>query len=169
MEFTQLQATDNLIPVIELINAAYRGTGGQNRWTTEAHLVAGQRLSLEGLKHLLLQDNVVLTVAHSERDLLGCITSTYLGKIVEFGAFAVQPSRHDSGIGKQLLAHAESRARPLCSMFQVEVVSQNHALIEFYSRRGYRSTGERAPYPVELNVGTPLDDEIDLVIMQKPA
>ena len=62
----------------------------------------------------------------------------------------VSPDAQASGIGKQLMAAAEQIARDWqCWVMTMTVIPQRHELIAFYERRGYRSTGETEPFPMD--------------------
>ena len=42
MKFIKKTVQKGLNEIVDLVNAAYRGTGGEKRWTTEAHFGAGR-------------------------------------------------------------------------------------------------------------------------------
>ena len=83
----------------------------------------------------------------------------------------VMPNPASSGTGyiqiNSLLQYAEAYARDWHHRFQVCVVSQNTALIDFYRRRGYRPSGDRLPYPVGQGVGTPKVAALTLTVLVK--
>lgn len=154
--------------LIALINGAYRGTGGKGRWTTEAHLIAGERIKAEHIRKMLDDPAVSIFGAFSKGRLVGCISTSVQDDLVEFGTFAVEESQQGQGLGKRLLAYAERNASQLGkSLFQVTVVSRNERLLAFYQRRGYRLTGERVEYPSELGVGQPKEAGISLLVLRK--
>ena len=167
LQFRGLNAADSPAALLNLINSAYRGTDGAGRWTTEAHLVAGDRISERDLQVLLVDPQLHWLLAESSGEVCGCIAIKQYPDVTELGTFAIAPSLQGTGLGKQLLAQAESIAQSRLLPLQVTVVSLNSALIQFYQRRGYQDTGLRLPYPVEQNVGTPLQAGIELVVLQK--
>jgi len=153
--------------LVALINSAYRGVEGAGRWTTEHHLVAGDRIDLNALETLINDSSCEFVVAEEDEQIWGCIALKYLGDRVEFGTFAVHPERHGAGLGSLLLAYAEDRARTRVAAFQVAVVSKNRALIQFYERRGYVYSGDSIAYPVHANVGEPKAPDLCLVVLSK--
>lgn len=170
MTFTLLTTACDVDALAQLINRAYRGSEGSGRWTTEQHLVEGERIQPEQLRELLQRNDVELLAALDEAENpIACISIHYLTEVAEFGTFAVDPQRHGSGLGKQLLAQAEQHASRKRQRFQVEVVNQNSALRNFYQRRGYQLTGETMPYPVQAGVGLPKIDGLHLQVLQKQA
>ena len=153
--------------IVTLINAAYRGTTGQGRWTSEAHLIQGDRIRAEALSHMILNNHMALYVGLLDERIISCIALKQIGHITEFGTFAVEPELQGLGYGKALLDFAEHIASAYSHLFQVVVVSQNTDLIHFYKRRGYVETGVKLPYPVDQHVGDPVISNIDLTVMQK--
>lgn len=157
-----------------LVNDAYRGESGEGRWTTEAHLVSGPRITVDAIVDMIFSADITLFAILGERAALGCIAITPLDNgVLELGCFAVTPTLHGRGTGKVLLKFAEDYCRRAGSSFslacfQITVVRENAALIDFYRRRGYSVTQARKHYPVDQGVGTPLVADLDLVVMQKP-
>lgn len=161
----------------QLINDAYRGISGAGRWTTEHHLVEGDRINPQDL-NAALEDPafeliIALTVDNNadgrlEGRIVACIGAKLLENTCEFGTFAVLPELHGRGLGKTLLAYAEERQQARCGMFQVVVVEANSDLIRFYEKRGYTMADEHMPYPTHLNVGKPKLSALKMVVLRKP-
>lgn len=167
MKYLQKTDYNDLDKILALINTAYRGLGGERRWTTEAHLIEGDRLDQDGLRALISSDNSQFYVGYLANEPACCITITQYGKTAEFGCFAVDPNLHGLGYGKALLNFAEACARPYSTLFQVTVVSQNTQLLDFYKRRAYVDTGQTQAYPTQQNVGKPKIPNIELRVLQK--
>jgi ribosomal protein S18 acetylase RimI-like enzyme len=142
MKYRQLSCQDTLDELVELVNAAYRGITGTRRWTTEAHLVQGDRLQKVDLERQVASGEIALYTGYRDEKPVCCIALKRDDQVTEFGMFAVDPELHCLGFGKQLLDMAESEARPYSRLFRVSVVTQNVDLIRFYERRGYSRTGE---------------------------
>lgn len=167
MKYVQKTDLNDLDAIVDLVNSAYRGLDGSKRWTTEAHLVQGDRLTKNDLRRLISDNDSEFYVSYIDGNLVGCIAVKRYGPITEFGTFAVDPNLHALGYGKDLLNFAESKASSYSSVFQVTVVSQNSDLVRFYQRRGYKETGQRLAYPTDQNVGKPKVKNIDLIVLQK--
>jgi ribosomal protein S18 acetylase RimI-like enzyme len=80
----------------------------------------------------------------------------------------VAPHLQNSGIGKQLLAAAESYARThQCSFIVMSVISVRSELIQWYERHGYRKTGETKPFPMhDQRFGIP-KQHLEFLILEK--
>ena len=85
-----------------------------------------------------------------------------------FGMFAIDPTIHGGGLGKQLIAEAERRVRELWDANQMvmTVINLRTELIDWYKRRGYRLTGATLPFPFSDNTGETTRD-FHLVEMRK--
>ena len=157
----------NSVRLCKLINQAYRGSSGDQRWTSENHLIEGDRITLDDLHADIDSDSVDVIAGVEEGEILCCIAIKYGKEETEFGSFAVAPSLHGKGIGKQTFAYAENQARDRSKRFRVDVVSDNLALVDFYIKRGYVDTGERIPFPTNLDVGQPKKSDLTLTVLIK--
>ena len=168
LQFQIETCSDHITQLTSLINQAYRGKEGLNRWTTEHHLVKGQRIHEHQLMECILDVDTILYSAWRSQELAGCICLKPVnGDTIEFGTFAVSPSLHGHGLGSSLLEYAERQASKHYRYFQVCVVSLNQNLIAFYQRRGYQITGDTLPYPVHAEVGIPMHEDTTLTLLKK--
>lgn len=129
-----------------IIEAAYRGTGG---WTSEVHLVSGNRISQQEI-HDLIADPEVSLLAATDDDgtLLGCCYSAAHGADAEFGLFAVDPAVQATGCGKALLAaQVEVQRRRGARNLFIYVLQGRPELVAWYRRRGFVDTGETTDFP----------------------
>jgi len=80
------------------------------------------------------------------------------------GLLTVEPSLQASGLGRRLLAAAETEAvaRFAARRMEMTVIHRRAELIAWYERRGYRPTGETRPFPVD-----PPRPELDFVVLEK--
>lgn len=86
------------------------------------------------------------------------------------GMFAVDPAIQASGLGRIILAEAESRVRRRwdAQSLVITVISLRTELISWYERRGFRLTGATAPFPYEdQRFGVPLRDDLEFVELEK--
>ncbi|KAK3303751.1 uncharacterized protein B0T15DRAFT_513890 [Chaetomium strumarium] len=159
-----------------LVQSAYRGNESRLGWTNEADLLAGDRISVEGiLAKITHPEGAVLlataTTAHTsssaangaaaeegeeEEVLIACCeVLRRTPETAYFGMFAVSPRRQGGGVGKQVLAHAEEHCK---------------RLIAWYLRRGYRRTGEEVAFPyadLARTGGVALREDLHMVILAK--
>ncbi len=147
MKFTY--ATHNDIPTLtSLLNRSYRGDTSRAGWTTEADLLNGKRINEAEFIQLLNDPDSLILIASEDR-VFATIHAHHENESVHFGLFAVEPSLQGGGIGKELLAYAESEAirKWGVSTAIMEVITHRHELIEYYERRGYVRSGEMIAFP----------------------
>ena len=157
--------------IVSLVNNTYRGEQSRIGWTTEADLLEGLRTDKEHMTGLVgAKDNAVL-VAKQKDHLVGSILLEYLAdrEAVELGMFAVMPSLQNQGIGKQLLAYAESFALDYwqAKRLILEVIPCRYELIAFYERRGYQFNGASRPFPTNPELWRPKREGLTLACMEK--
>ena len=150
-----------------LINRAYRGIDGQGRWTTEHHLVEGERIRIGDLKQLILSDDVSFFAGFRNNYPVCCIAVKQFADRLELGTFAVEPSLHGQGIGSSLLDYTEKAMHHHGIPYEVNVVTDNTNLIAFYQRRGYQDNGVKQAYPVARHVGIPKMPGLTLSVLTK--
>jgi len=88
----------------------------------------------------------------------------------EIGMFSVDPDLQGKGVGSELLRAAEDFAggTMLVRNTVMWVISVRHDLLKWYERKGYRRTGETAPFPDEsANVGTPRQQGLEFIRLEK--
>lgn len=174
---TPVRVTADMIePWAALVESAYRGDASRAGWTTEADLLAGQRLDADMAAEVLAQDDtVVFAVSATDAE----VVSTFAASVqlvrnsedeAYLGMFAVSPDQQGSGLGSRLMAWAENWVRTQWGVRSVKmtVIRQREELIEFYKRRGYQPTGETEPFPYgDERFGTPLRDDLEFVVLAK--
>jgi len=151
-----------------LINQAYRGKKG---WTRETEIVEGDRSSANDVKALIQSPKAHLFVAEINEVIVACICVEEKQNQAYIGTFAVNPVFQNQGIGKQVLGFAEKYAAEQLGSKKLImlVISQREELISFYERRGYKRTGKKSEYPVHLNVGIPVVEDLTIECLEKNA
>ncbi len=144
-------ATGADVPALtELVNSAYRGDSSRRGWTTEADLLDGIRTDETGLREMLQNPDATILKYEEAGQLLGCVYLETKEDELYLGMLTVSPDAQANGIGKQLMTAAEQVARDRhCASISMTVLSQRHELIAFYGRRGFQSTGETKPFPMD--------------------
>jgi len=135
--------------IVALVESAYRGESGLRGWTTESHLLDGQRTDAADVEALIARPDSCVLLALRGGTLVASCHVERQGAAGYFGMFAVDPGEQGHGLGKQVLAEAERIAREQwhCRAMRMTVIVQREELIAWYGRRGYRRTGERQPFP----------------------
>ena len=146
--FRPAQSAD-ISAIVALVESAYRGESGRRGWTTESHLLDGQRTDAADVGSLIGRSDSRLLLAEGDGQLKASCHVERQGEVGYFGMFAVDPSEQGSGLGKQVLAEAERIAREewRCRAMHMTVIEQRGELIAWYERRGYRRTGQFKPFP----------------------
>lgn len=140
-----------------LVNSAYRGNSSKQGWTTEADLLDGIRTNSEAL-HKLIADPAAVILTHADQNgrIQGCVYLKKKENQLYLGMLTVSPKLQAMGIGKQLLAAAESYAgRQGCKSIVMTVIAVRTELIAWYSRHGYQPTGKTEPFPADPAFGIP--------------
>jgi len=161
--------------VVDLVNAAYRGQGGQNGWTHEIGLVDGLRITPDRLRGTLTgEGEPVIYLLREGADLRACVhLENSRGRAGEpachISMLAVRPGLQDQGLGRLLLDYAEAQGRARgAQLARMTVVSVRESLIAWYERRGYRRTGEAQPFPYDDPLfGTPQRADLEFVVLEK--
>ena len=168
-----------------LVNSAYRGDSSRVGWTTEADLLGGQRTDPDALRESIEQGETMgdrVLLVHEAVQPSGpaggsaalaidaCVQLERHGDEAYLGMFTVRPTLQGGGLGRRLLAGAEQDARRRWSVTAVHmtVIAQRAELIAWYERRGYRATGETAPFPYgDARFGEPLRPDLHFVVLRK--
>ncbi|KAG6009317.1 hypothetical protein E4U43_000016 [Claviceps pusilla] len=166
--------------VQRLVKSAFRGESSRAGWTTEADLVADERIDVAGVAAKIQGPGIIVVahaLAHAQADdgsgnaLVGCCEiEAKANGIGYFGLFAVDPKRQAGGLGKQILARAEVMAREELGVriMEMTVIWTRTELIAWYLRRGYVKTGRTAPFPyAHLYNGKALRDDLYFVVLEK--
>lgn len=157
--------------IVDLVDSAYRGERSRAGWTSEADLVDGRRTDAAMVRGILAWSaSGILLVTDAHDVILGCCQLAKAHGGAYFGMFAVQPTRQAGGLGKALLAEAESRARSTwgAATLTLTVLAPRTDIIEWYERRGYVRTGHRKPFPYgDSRFGRPRGPGLELVEFAK--
>ncbi|QOW49594.1 MULTISPECIES: N-acetyltransferase [unclassified Acinetobacter] len=150
---------DDIQQLESLMNTAYRENHPKS-WTTEHHIVRGNRINVSQLSQLLQKkgfssicDGIGTRADH------GVYWYSNKGGSCEIGHFAIHPDKQAQGFGKKLLQFAEQQAmlmEPNVEEFVMYVIDRRLELIKYYQRRGYNITDENQAYPLHLEVGQPI-------------
>jgi ribosomal protein S18 acetylase RimI-like enzyme len=165
--------------LVALVTSAYRGEPSRVGWTTEADLLAGNRIDPELLRAdmarprsvVLVLDDACASEESGAGGLLACAHVAEEDGSGYFGMFSVRPDLQRAGLGSRLLAAAE---RLVCDEWQLPtmrmtVIDLRDELIAYYARRGYRRTGVFKAFPYgDERFGQPLRDDLRFEVLEKP-
>jgi GNAT superfamily N-acetyltransferase len=169
--FTTCAREADIAAVVDLVNSAYRGDSSRRGWTTEADLIDGTRIDATALADLLSTPGNAVLVIRAQSGLLGCVQVTRASDEVGYvGLLSIRPALQGSGIGRQLLAAAETYARHEfgARFIEMTVIECRAELIAWYERRGYQPTGEKRPFPYnDERFGIPKRDDLRMVVLRR--
>jgi ribosomal protein S18 acetylase RimI-like enzyme len=159
--------------ITALANIAFRGSGSDSSWNSEADFISGPRLT----ESLLRADLASKPHAHllTYRDdpggpLLGTVLLEPKENGVWYlGLLAVRPDLQNRQLGRTLLVAAENFAKERgARRIRMTVVNVRATLIAWYQRRGYALTGETQPFPYDdQRFGEPLRDDLTFVVLER--
>ena len=152
-----------------LVNSAYRGDASRQGWTTEAHLLDGQRIDEAGVREMLaVADAAMLLCVGENHALLGSFYAHPRGGKLHLAMLAVAPAGQGQGVGKFLIRAAEDYGRQHgCTVSKMTVISVRPELIAYYERLDYRPTGATEPFPTDPRYGIPRQP-LTLLVLEKP-
>jgi ribosomal protein S18 acetylase RimI-like enzyme len=156
--------------MVALVESAYRGEPSRIGWTTEADILGGQRTDTEDIRVLLLEPSVRFLLAVQDDVLVGSVLLRNEEAGAYIGMFAVRPMEQGHGLGRLLLALAESALREQFGVkgVRMTVLRQRKELIAWYERRGYTCTGETEPFPYgDIRFGLPKRSDLEFLVMVK--
>jgi ribosomal protein S18 acetylase RimI-like enzyme len=162
---------DDVDSVAHLVNRAYRGTT-LGVWTTEAGLIEGARIDQGALARMIEsgETTVLLAKDGGSQQLQGCVAVSWRDKDKWYlSMLAVSPACQTTGIGKAIMANAETFVGDRgARTVKISVINVRDSLIAWYERRGYERTGEVEPFPYDdPSVGVPLRNDLTLITMRK--
>jgi GNAT superfamily N-acetyltransferase len=169
--FTTRAKPTDIGALVALVNSAYRGDSSRRGWTTEADLIDGTRIDAAALEEIIGSADRAVLVLRAETGLFGCVQIDKKDAETAYvGMLTIRPTLQGSGIGRQLLAAAETFARAEFGsrVAEMTVIEVREELIAWYERRGYAATGETQPFPYnDERFGVPKAPDLRMIVMQK--
>jgi GNAT superfamily N-acetyltransferase len=161
--------------VAQLVNSAYRGDSSREGWTTEADFLDGQRTDALTLKKELEDENKIVLCLRSEPspEIIGTV---FLEKFKDakgvgcyLGMLTVKPTIQNGGLGRWMLAEAETYAKSIGALrMTLGVLHLRHELMAWYERRGYKKTGELQDFPYgQDEFGLPKTKGLHFIMFEK--
>ncbi len=166
------EATAADVPSIQpLVHHAYRGDRARQGWSHEADLLDAARIDEAALYEAVADPAQTILLAERDGALIGCVQVTDKGDgLAYLGMLTVRADLQDQGLGRRLIAKAETlaRTRYAATRMEMTVIVQRGELIEWYQRRGYVLTGETRPFPAtDPRFGIPRRSDLAFVVLIK--
>lgn len=156
--------------LVDLVNSAYRGESSRAGWTTEADLLGGQRIDVQGLNEKVTAPGSVILLHERDGAPIACVHLQREGDECYLGMLTIQPTTQARGLGTRLLEAAERWAASEWSSkaMRMHVIAQRSELIAWYERRGYRRTGRQRPFPYgDARFGLPRRPDLVFEVLAK--
>lgn len=145
---TLRKATHNDIPEINaLVNMAYRGEVSKIGWTTEAHLIEGQRTDPTALSEMMNTGHFEL--AYENQELVALVfVKKETPTVLYIGMLTVKPTYQSRGLGTLLMNRAVEIGREWgMKSTRMTVISERPDLIPIYEKMGFHWSGKTEPFP----------------------
>ena len=157
--------------IVALVESAFRGDASRAGWTTEADLLDGRRTGPDEIGAILADPTQQILVERTaDGGLAASVVLKRDGDAAWLGMLSVRPRLQGSGLGRRVIAAAEEWAAahwPVRRM-RMTVIAQRPELIAWYERRGYRRTGETAPFHYgDARFGLPRRDDLYFIVLEK--
>jgi GNAT superfamily N-acetyltransferase len=169
--FTIRAATEeDASALVALINSAYRGESSKAGWSTEADLLDGQRTDVDWIADMIRSPGNVILMHEEVGALVGCVHLERTGEDCYLGLLTVLPTLQARGVGRQLIAAAETWAVDHWSSrsMHMTVITLREELLAWYERRGYQRTGTRKPFPYgDERFGLPRRPDLEFEVLKK--
>jgi ribosomal protein S18 acetylase RimI-like enzyme len=157
--------------VVALANVAYRATGDEASWNSEAGILEGMRLTVSSLREDLAKPAAELLVWRGDDGLLmgTVLLQPKEDEVWYLGLLTVRPGGQNRGAGKELLGKAEAYVKSRGGKrVRMTVLAVRETLISWYQRRGYLETGGTEAFPYgDERFGKPLRDDLYFVVLEK--
>lgn len=155
--------------IAALVNSAYRPEPGAAGWTDEGHLLSGERIGAIQVGEVVARRDSIILLGLKDSAIVACVHVEKQGDNSQIGMLAVQPRLQNAGIGKQMLAQAESHAIANfgAKKFLLRVVTGRPDLVAYYQRRGYQPTGLAIDFPLAGGVGIPKVPGLKIELLEK--
>lgn len=170
MEFKMQRAQlEDVEQVVELVESVYRGESSLKGWTSEAHLLGGQRVDAQIVRDLLDPPHSVILIYRENGKICGCVHLKNGAENVHLGMLSVDAHLQGKKLGQKIISFCEKyifsewQQRELC----IEVLQQRTELIAWYERRGFKKTGVTIPFPTDPRFGVPKVKDLRFFEMKK--
>ena len=165
----RLAKTADAPQIVALVNGAYRGESSRAGWTTEAELLDGVRTHHDEIASLIKAPHSLILVGLVGNEIIASMHLQLVSDAAFLGMFAVKPTGQAAGVGKAMMAEAETVVKRewAAKKILMDVISVRTELIAFYERRGYMRTGKLKDFPVSKDLWTPKAKDLMLARMEK--
>jgi len=159
---------EDVSPLNQLINSAYRGESSKKGWTTEANILDGKRTTEDELIAIIEDKKNTILIYEENNQIIGCVLLKEKENELYLGMLTVSPELQNSGIGKKLMQQAEVFASDLgLPKIVMTVITVREELISWYKRKGFVDTGLREPFPTSDVFSQTTKEPLEFMVLEK--
>ena len=170
LEF-RLAALGDAAHLQQMVESAFRAEDSRPEWT--ADMALGERFRLdvgEMVEQISKPDGTILIATDEDNAFVASVNVTKRSAdLARISMLAVVPHHQRGGIGRQVLDHAENYCQQTWGVKKIglNALSTRQQLIAWYTRRGYKKTGELTLFPYDRIEGLSLPDDLCFVELKK--
>jgi len=167
------RATSADIPaIVALVESVYRGENSKKGWTTEEHLLDGQRTDNAMVRELMKAPGHVFLLAESDGKVLASVLLERRETYAYIGMLSVNVEAQNLKLGRRMLDECEIFASREWNLNEtrITVIEMRTELVAWYERRGYTRTGNVEGFHTDPRFGKPkvAYDDLHLIEMARP-
>ena len=167
---------DDAVQIQQFVEAAFRAEDAvRPKWTADAGLGRVFKRPLEDVQAAIAHpdDNAIVLATDARTGALVGTVQVHRradGAVGRIAFLSVDPACQGAGLGRRVLEAGEDYCRTTwgATKMSLSALSPREELIAWYTRRGYRETGERVPFPKEW-LGDVVMPEMFFVELEKDA
>jgi N-acetylglutamate synthase-like GNAT family acetyltransferase len=100
---TRPATTADVPALVALVNSAYRGDSSKAGWTTEADLLGGRRVDVDGLTATIARPGNVILLHEGDHVPVACVHLERTAEDCYLGMLTIRPTLQGAGLGRQML------------------------------------------------------------------
>jgi ribosomal protein S18 acetylase RimI-like enzyme len=155
----------------QLIQSAFRAEDTRADWVGDMGLASSFHLSVDEVLPVINNPESDYLVARDPETgaILSVVAVLKRGQTGRLAMLAVDPSLHRGGIGRQIVSYAQEYCSKTWGVEKLglNALSTRQALISWYSRCGFKETGERTPFPYDRFPDMELQEGLVFIEMEK--
>jgi len=167
----RLATTTDSHNISQLVNLAFRNKPEDRAWTSDAHLIKGERTNPQMVSEMITKKNSFVLLALIDDGLVGCVHFNMIQTEAFIGTLSVSPTHQDYGIGKSLGEKARQHATEKlgATHFITHILTPRTDMILYALRIGYGLTGRLILYPNNQGYGQAENDKLTMTELRKRA
>lgn len=155
----------------QLIESAFQADDSRADWVGDMDLASNFHIGVDAILPFITSPESKFLIATDPETgtIVGTIAVTRRDQDARLALLAVDPALHRGGIGRQVVRHAEDYCRRTwgANKLTLNALSNRPALISWYMRFGYQTTGEKTAFPHDRFPDMTLPEGLHFVELEK--